>query len=147
MAVRTGVGGSVTMGDTSGASIAAMTIRKWTADFPREEADVTGFQPTNNLRKSVGGNMEISGSFEGDLDDTADFDQTDIVSATAEFVAAATITLQYNREDASGLAGKSQEVTFSGYLSGVSIGVRVGEPNSISARFIGTGAATWQQKQ
>lgn len=147
MAVRTGTGGSVAIGDTSGASIVAMTIQRWSADFPREMADTTPFQPTKNLRTSVGGNMEISGTFEGLLDDTLDFDPADINSATAEFAAAQTITLEYNRTDATGAAGTIQEVTFSGWLTRCAIGVRVGAPNSIAGSFVGTGVAIWQKKQ
>lgn len=151
MAVRTGTGGSVAIADTSGASIVAMVIQRWTADFPREMADTTPFQPTvatvaTNLRTSVGGNMEISGTFEGLLDDTADFDAADLVGATAEFTAAVTITLEYNRTAASGV-GTIQEVTFSGWLTRCAVGVRVGEPNSIAGSFVGTGAPTWQKNQ
>lgn len=142
MAVRTGTGGAVTIADTSGASVVAMTVQRWTADFPREIADTTPFQPTNNLRTSVGGNMEITGTFEGLLDDTLDFDPTDLNSATAEFAAAVLITLAYNRTAASG-ANTRQEVSFQGWLTRFAAGVRVGEPNSVSAAFVGTGAATW----
>jgi hypothetical protein len=139
MAVRVGTEGSVTMSDTSGGSIDGMTIRRWTASFPRPENDVTPFSPTNNARKGLGGNRSINGSFEGFLDDTTPVDLTDYENPKA---AAANIVLIYNEKPANG--NTKQGISFVGFLSNISIGVSAkGEPNTISANFTGAGAAVW----
>lgn len=145
MAVRTGTGGFIQMADVSGASItgapgaAKMTITRWTLDVPRDEGDSTGFQAANNLRTAVGGNAETRGTFEGFLDDTNVFDEATLIDPEA---AAADIVLQYNRTAPTG-ADVAQQCTISGWLSGVAVGVRPGEPNSVAGSFFGTGAPVW----
>lgn len=142
MAVRTGTGGFIQLADTSGASITGtpaapkMTISRWSLDIPRDEGDTTGFQATNNLRVAVGGNAEVSGTFEGFLDDTNLLVSTTLTDPEA---AAATVTLQMNRTASTG-ADVAQQMTIQGWLSNVAIGVRPGEPNSIAGAFFGTAA-------
>lgn len=139
--IRVGTKGSVTMADTSGAAIATMTIGTWSASFPRPESDTTPFSPTGNARTAIGGNRSISGSFSGLLDGTTPIDLTDYNNSEA---VEALITLIYNLKPGGGT--DQQKVSFNGWLSNIDIGVTAtGEPNTISADFTGTGAATWAQ--
>jgi hypothetical protein len=145
MALRTGTGGFIQMNDTSGASLTGtpaagkMTITRWSLDIPRDEGDTTGFQATKNLRTVVGGNAETSGSFEGFLDDTNKFVATTMEDPEA---AAANIVLQYNRTAPTGET-VAQHCIISGWLEGVAVGCRPGEPNSVSGSFFGTDAPAW----
>lgn len=139
MAVRTGTGGLVTLASTSGAVLDGFTIGKWTSVFTRKDADTTPFRVTNNHRASTGGNGVLTGTFEGFLDDTTPVDTADFVS---EFTVAAAIVLDINRKDATGDAGTIQQESFNGFLSGVSVNVQPGVPNTMSGRFTSTGAIT-----
>jgi hypothetical protein len=87
----------------------------------------------------VGGNAEVSGSFEGFLDDTNLFVATAMEDQEA---AAATITLQYNRTAPTG-ATVAQQMTIEGWLTGFAVGCRPGEPNSVRGTFVGTAAPAW----
>ena len=145
MAIRTGTGGFIEFKDTSGASITGtpalpkMTITRWSLDVPRDEGDSTGFQATNNLRTAIGGNADVRGTFEGFLDDTNVFNPADYTDPEA---AAADIVLQSSRTAPTG-ADVAQQCTISGWLSGFAVGVRPGDPNSVSGSFFGTGAPVW----
>lgn len=148
MAVRTGTGGFCQMADTGGASITGtpaapkMSIGRWSLDMPLEELDVTAFHPTNNTREAIIGNGSLTGSFEGFFDDTNIFNRSDFIDPEA--TAQATITLQFNRADATTL-DFAQRVTFTAMLTGFAVGVRVKELNTVNCTFVGTGAPTFEK--
>lgn len=132
MALMVGTEGSVAFADTSGASIVAMTLSKWTCNMPRGESDTTGFTPTSNLRTQVGGLRSINGTFEGYFDDTNAFDDTDLKDSTA---ASATITLTYNNNGTN-----PQKVAFSAWLSGCDVDAASdGSVITVRGSFQGTG--------
>lgn len=139
-AVRVGTEGSVTVADGgTGAALDGMNIFQWRASFPRPINDVTPFNPSGNARQGLGGKGSIRGSFSGYLDDTTPVDASTLEDIDA---AAATITLIANRVGAA--PNNQQQVSFSGWISNVSVGVDAkGNPNTVSADFVGTGAPTW----
>lgn len=142
MAVRTGTGGSITLVSTSGAVLDGFTIGRWTSVFTRKDADTTPFRVANNHRASTGGNGVLTGTFEGFLDDTTPIDTSDFVS---EFTVAAAILLDINRSVAGGASNTIQQVSFNGFLSGVSVNVQPGVPNPVTGSFTSTGAITTQK--
>ena len=108
-------------------------------EFPAAGKRYDRIQP--DKQQAIGGNRSISGSFDGKLDDTTPVDLADYISSTA---AAVLITLVYNDNAAAAGTVNQQKVSFNGWLSNISIGVSAkGEPNTVSANFTGTGAATW----
>lgn len=137
MAAVVGTTGSVTItGDLAGVSLVAMTIVRWSGSISQGSVDTTGFLPTKNARTTIGNGLPgMTGTFEGLLDDTNTIDELGFEDDTPVIGVFTLVSSDIGE-------GKSIEYGFSGWVTGISPSVRVGEVNKFTASFKSSGTIT-----
>ncbi len=115
MAGISGVNGNVTMAGAIGG-----VIKSWTANFTRNNVDITGF--TNAARNRAVGIVDVTGSMSG----TIDGGTTSPLIAFTGNTAPATLTLQ---------ADSGNTLAFTAVIDSFSLGVAVDGEATFSANF------------
>lgn len=134
--VSAGAGLSVS-GPDAVANNANMRVMRWSGSIDQGTFDSTGFLVVKNARATlVDGLPVMTGTFEGFLDATNPIDETDFEDSTPT---PASFTLT-----ASDTGGASEDIryTFSGWITGITLGAAVGELNRFTATFKSTGTIT-----
>jgi len=128
MAVHTGTTGAITVIPAAGSDfVAALHPNRWSLDMGMETVEATAFSPTSNARTRLPGLSAHSGSAEGLLDSTSTWNETDTFNTPllCGFLLTATT---------------GQTYTFSGWITGFSPSVGVGETATWTCTFDVTGA-------
>lgn len=128
----TGVTGNVTPHTDHGLA-SAIHVTRWNATINRDIHDISSWADNANAKKKIGGMYDLSGSFEGFLDDTTNINNTGASGFQAEDAPPASFVLT---------SSTGRTLTFSGLLSAIRLSSEKAGVVTVSADFVSSGEVT-----